>query len=180
MTTLDLLKSRKDTLCKRWFEAIVDAYPGETSRFLKKNKDQFANPMGNTLSKGTAEIVEALLAGAELSAMQKPVADIVRVRAIQNFEPATVVSFVLVLKKVVRDLLEPEWSERATVEGFLEFSAKIDQVCLLACNELVACREKISELKVNEVKRRVSNVLKHSPLWDGDVECIPYQTEPDK
>ena len=36
---------------------VVDTYPADTSRFLKRQKDPFANPVGNT----TLESLEAVV-----------------------------------------------------------------------------------------------------------------------
>ena len=57
------LKAKKSAIVKKWFDAVAETYPENTSGFLKKQKAQFTNPVGYTLSEGLEGLFEALLKG---------------------------------------------------------------------------------------------------------------------
>ncbi len=52
----DLLKQKAEPIRKRWLGLIIETYPADSQRFLREQKDRFANPVGTTLSRA----VEAL------------------------------------------------------------------------------------------------------------------------
>ncbi len=57
------LMEKKPAILKKWFDAIADTYPEDTSGFLKKQKAQFTNPVGYTLAEGLRGLFDALLQG---------------------------------------------------------------------------------------------------------------------
>ena len=46
----DLMEGKKSVILERWFDAILETYPTDSSGFLKKQSDRFANPVGHTIS----------------------------------------------------------------------------------------------------------------------------------
>ena len=48
MTVEKILFEKKDAIRDRWHQAVLDTYHPDTRRFFKKQKDQFANPVGHT------------------------------------------------------------------------------------------------------------------------------------
>ncbi|EGW37307.1 RsbRD N-terminal domain-containing protein, partial [Desulfosporosinus sp. OT] len=78
----DLLEQKKASILSRWFEAIIETYPTDTSGFLKKQKDRFANPVGHTVSLGIESMLEALMEGKELNEELPFLDDIIKVRAV--------------------------------------------------------------------------------------------------
>jgi len=63
----DLIEGKKVVILERWFDAILETYPADSSGFLKKQSDRFANPVGHTISQGTKGILEVLIGGKELT-----------------------------------------------------------------------------------------------------------------
>ena len=55
------LLEKKTAILKKWFDAVADTYPDNTSSFLKKKKAQFTNPVGYNLAEGLEGLFEALL-----------------------------------------------------------------------------------------------------------------------
>jgi hypothetical protein len=163
-TLMDLLEKKKSAILRRWFDVIIETYPSDTSGFLKKQKDQFANPVAYTISRGIESILEALLEGKDLAEGLPFLDDIIKVRAIQDFTPSKAMSFVFLLKKVVREELEKEIKQSPVADALLDFESKIDELALLAFDKYIKCREQIYKLKTDELKRMTFKLLKKANL----------------
>ncbi|ODA40773.1 RsbRD N-terminal domain-containing protein [Desulfosporosinus sp. BG] len=160
----DLIEGKKSVILERWFDAIIETYPTDATGFLKKKQDRFANPVGHAISKGTEGILEVLVGEKELSEDLPFLNDIIKVRAIQDFTPSKAISFVFLLKKVVRETLEKEIRQNQIYDALLRFESKIDDLALFAFNIYVKCREQIYELKTDELKRMTYTLLKKANL----------------
>ena len=102
------LIAKKSAILKKWFDAVADTYPDNTSSFLKKQKAQFTNPVGYTLAEGLEGLFESLLKGMIPDTVKTFLDSIIRIRAIQEFTASEAVSFVFLLKKIVRQELGNE------------------------------------------------------------------------
>ena len=167
----DLLKERKSAIVEKWFDAILATYPMDTSGFLKNQRDQFANPIGHTFSKGIESILSTLIEGDTFAEGLPFLEDIIRVRAIQDFTPAKALNFIFMLKTIVREELEKEIRQGQISSALLGFESKIDDLALLAFDIYVKCREQIYELKTDELKRMTFTLLKKANLMSE----IPVQ-----
>ena len=167
----DLLERKKSAVLKRWFDAIIETYPTDTSGFLKKQKDMFANPVGHVFTQGIESILEILIEGKDLAEGSPFLDDIIKVRAIQDFTPSKAVSFVFLLKKVVREELEKEIRQSEIAEALLEFESEVDSLAPLSFDKYLKCREQIYQLKTDELKRMTFRLLKKANLMSE----IPVQ-----
>lgn len=160
-----LLTEKRPAIVKGWLDLILGTYPPETTRLLSKDKNQFSNPVGFSLSQGITGIVDEIVAGFDHEKVLPLVDQIVRVRAVQDFNPAQAVGFVFLLKKVIRKLVEGDIREnRVSLSDVMAFESRIDELALIAFNVYVSCREKIYELRVNEVKNRSFRLLQRANL----------------
>ena len=50
MSLNELLLQRRKIVLQTWLDLLLSTYPPETVRLLKKETDQFANPVGHTFS----------------------------------------------------------------------------------------------------------------------------------
>jgi hypothetical protein len=167
MSLIPFLKKKKATMIKKWFDLVVDTYPTETQRFLRKEKDQFGNPVGSTISSELEILYEELLEGGDRKKVASSLDNIIRVRAIQDFEPSEAVGFVIGLKGLIRD----ESKKLAAGQPDADLSAelqtiekKIDDALLVAFDIYSKCREKIHNLRANESKRQVSRLLQKANM----------------
>ncbi len=159
------LAEDKPALSKAWFDLILGTYPPETSALLQKDKNQFSNPVGYTLSESISGIIDEMLGDFDREKVLPLVDKVVRVRAIQDFSPAQAVGFVFLLKKIVRNRVEVGIREkRVSPSEVLAFESKIDELALMAFNVYAGCREKLYELRVNEVKNRTFRLLQRASL----------------
>jgi hypothetical protein len=159
------LIEKKSAILKRWFDAVVETYPNETSSFLKKQKAQFTNPVGYTLSEGLEHLFDALLHGMLPDTVSRFLDSIVRLRAIQDFSPSEAVTFIFRLKNVVRQELGSELlQQQALIEELSAFESSVDDLALYAFDLYMKCREKIYELKANEAKNMTFRLLQQARL----------------
>lgn len=164
MRVENLLKQRKATILKRWFDLVAEAYPANTSQFLKKQKDPFMNPVGSVVLQNLEPLFDELLAEMDYETIKSLLDPIVRIRAVQNLSPSQAISFTLLLKKIIRENLSKELSKSQTVNELLLFESKIDEIALIAFDIYIKCREKIYEIKANEERNRTFSALKRAGL----------------
>jgi hypothetical protein len=160
----NLLAQRKTAIIKNWFTLAVETYPPDTASFLKRQKDPFANPVGRTISLGLEALFNELLKEMNHEIITSFLDPIIRIRAIQNFSPAQAVSFIFLLKKAVRENIKKEDLEEQLFNELLLFESKIDKLALIAFNIYVQCKEKIYDLKANEMRNTTYKAFKRAGL----------------
>ena len=159
-----LLKEKKSAFLKRWFNFIVETYPDEATRFLKYQKDRFANPVGHALSQALDRLYEEVVSGVDPQRAAPALDQIIRIRAIQNFSPSQAVAFVFFLKTVIREALEEDIKQSGIKEELLVIETRIDQLALLAFDQYMGCREKLYDLKANELHRQTYRLLQRAKI----------------
>jgi hypothetical protein len=160
----EILREKKSDIRDRWVRLILETYPSDAKRFLAKQKDPFANPVGTTISGEIEHIYEELLDGLDPDRIAPYLDGIIRIRAVQDFTPSQAMAFVFLLKKVIRSELENEIREGLLSDELLEFEARIDRLALLAFDIYMKCREKLYEIRANEAKNHVSSLLRRTGL----------------
>ncbi len=161
-----LLEKKRKSIIKKWFDVAINTYPLDTSRFLNTKKDNFANPVGSTLSHGMEVLFDELVKGPDREKVMSVLDPIVRIRAIQDFSPSKALAFLLSLKKIVREILQKEIksSKGKFDKDLIAFDQKVDELLLFAFDIFMACREKIFDLKANEEKSKVYKAFKRAGL----------------
>ncbi len=164
MILKNLLSEKRAAILGRWFEMILDSYPADTSSFLKQQKNQFANPVGAAISQGINGIFEELLSGKDSDTISTFLDNIIRVRAVQDFTPSQAVAFIFHLKKVIREELGKEISENQLSDELSSLEARIDKMAMLSFDIYVKCREKIYDIKANELRSMTFRLLQRANL----------------
>ncbi|MDP6180163.1 MAG: RsbRD N-terminal domain-containing protein, partial [Desulfatiglandales bacterium] len=105
-----LLLQKKSAILDRWLQLILETYPADAQRFLKKQKDRFANPVRYTIAGETENLYKQLLQSVEAKSesLSASLDKIFRIRAVQDFCPSQAVAFIFLLKKVIKEELESE------------------------------------------------------------------------
>lgn len=164
MSSAQSLAARKQAILKSWFQVTVDSYPADTARFIKSQKDPFANPVGQTTHKSLEALVDALIKRAGREAIAQALDPILRIRAVQSFSPSAATGFIFSLKPIIRQHLA------GSGEVLEEVDRRIDEMAMVAFDIYVACREKIYELKANESRKQFFGSLKRAGLI-GEAEA---------
>ena len=166
MNSDNLLKEKKSKIIKKWRNAIIESYPEDGQGFLKREKSQFANPVGLTISTEIETLYDEIIKGGNTEKISSCLDSIIRIRAVQDFKPSRAVAFVLQLKQIIKEELGTDHSDEMRA-----LDSRIDEITLLAFDIYSACRQKISEIRVNEVKNQVGKLLERANL----ISEIPEQ-----
>jgi hypothetical protein len=163
-----LLTDKKASILEKWFNVIIESYPPDTASFLKTQSNRFANPIGSTISKGIEDIFDELLRGLNLPQAEEKTSqfldDIVRIRAVQDFTPSQALSFIFPLKRIIREELAAEIAGNRLLDEILALESEIDGLALSSFDIYMKCREKIYDIKANEVKRSTFRLLQMANL----------------
>jgi hypothetical protein len=160
------LAQKKSAILGRWLTTIYESYPPETAIFMRKEKDRFDNPVGHRIADGLEGLYGALVQGMENEQVLDYLDQIIRIRAIQNFTPARALAFIFLLKNVIREELADEIQEENLAAEVLDLESRIDGLALMGFDVYSKCREKIYEVKANEMKGRVSFIMRKAGITD--------------
>lgn len=160
----DLLIQKKTAIIKKWFALVIETYPADTAKFLKSQKDPFANPVGRTIYRGLAALFDELVKGMDIENITSCLDPIIRIRAVQNFSPSQAVGFIFSLKTAIRKSIRKEISQEQLTTELQVFESKIDDLSLIGFNLYMQCKEKIFELKANEMKNRTFKAFERAGL----------------
>lgn len=160
----DLLLKNRKAILEKWFDRILETYPPDTSRFLKSQKDRFANPVGNAILDGIEAIFNDLMGEFDPEKINPFLDYLMKIRAVQEFSPSKAVSFVFTLKDIVRDLLKSEINKVNLSADLHEFESKIDRLALSVFEIYMKYREKLYELRANELRNRTFKLLERANL----------------
>ncbi len=163
MTLRDLLIKRKDDIVKEWFDLVLEAYPDESKDFFRKQQNRFANPMGHNIREGISGLYDVIVDHGCDSEKAAPFLDqIIRIRAIQEFPPSVALAFVLEFKELVRREVSAGHEELSEEVNKLE--QNLDKLALQAFDVYMGCRERIFELRVNELRNLMFGALERANL----------------
>jgi hypothetical protein len=150
-----LLESKRRAILGQWIQVVIDTYPAATANLLGKQQDPFRNPVGHAISEGLGRVFDQIQTSMDADELLDALDGIIRIRSIQDFTPSEAVSFVFGLKAIVRTAVAAEGYADETPAELANLDSRIDRVALLAFEKYTACREKLYEIKVSEIKKRM-------------------------
>jgi hypothetical protein len=159
--TFDLSQDERSVVVSRWYERIVGRYPAETARFLKEQRDPFANPVGAALREELSPLVDGLLDGCNLADLAPSLDRVVRIRALQDMLPSQAVGFVLDLKELFGDVVTDDVSDVAK----RDLDDRVDELLLVAFDVYNACRQQVFDIRVREIRNRSMKVMERLNAW---------------
>lgn len=162
MRLSDILLKNKSALSDIWFEVLLESYPADTSVFMRDQKKQFANPVGYTMSNELEKILSGLLSNAEIKCLAPHLESIIKIRAVQGLMPSQALSFIFLLKDIIRGQIRGDVSVKEY--ELKEIELRIDSLALLAFDLFMACREKIYDLKASEARNMTYRLLQKAKL----------------
>ena len=171
MSIETLLASKKKAIVQKWIDQVLDSYGSPD--FFKKQKDRFANPIGSTVSEGLQNIFAILVEERDIAEAAKPLEDIIKIRAVQEFTPSVAVSFVYEIKNIVREELAREKDREEVLNLLSVLDYRIDKIALMAFDLYMNSRERLHQIRVNEV------LSGRSALTDG-TKCVSAMLKRDQ
>lgn len=176
MGLIKQLARKKEAIVKDWFIKVVESYPAETAQFLRRQQDPFANPVGQTTHQSLLTLIDLLHQEIDPTIARNALDPILRIRAVQDFTAARAVSFVFDLKKIIHTtfpVTQDNYKEMQTLEQ------RIDSMGLIAFDVFMWCREKIYEIKSNELKERTFKAFAKAGLIKESSEDGPAESDGD-
>ncbi|XPV76547.1 MAG: RsbRD N-terminal domain-containing protein [Desulfovibrio sp.] len=168
------LRARREELAPKWAEMILGTYPEETQKIWGKTKDQFHNPVGNTILETATELYDLVLDWEDADAIARSLEKMIKIRAVQDFAPSRGLSFVYLYKKLLRDVFFEELEEAGALDEFLRFETRVDNLALIAFDIYSTCRERLFDQRVTEVKKSQYNLLRRAKMI---VDCSADEAE---
>ena len=167
MDLQELLRSRKSEVAEVWSDLTLRTYPATTAGFFIGEKDPFRNPVGGTVRRCVATLLDGLLGDTDESSVVEALDGIIRLRAVQDFTPGQAVGFVFLFKSAVRDVLADTLAA-CPPEQERELGERLDSLAMRAFDVFTACRQRLFELRANEAKARVHSLLKRAGVLDDE------------
>ena len=167
MELATFLERNREAILEKWFEAIINTYPKQTSDILAKQKDRFRNPIGYAIERSIGPTYDQIVTDMDADGLRSALDSIVRIRSIQEFAPSKALAFVFQLKSVIRDALGDQARELERSGGLAELDARIDRVALLAFDQYTECREQLFEIRAREIRSQSIKLLERINLKPG-------------
>jgi len=160
----DFVKANRQELQKRWLESVLALYPEDSIRFLRNTEDRFKNPLGYSIAEMVEGVMGLLEEGGLPEDLRTHIFPVVQIRAVQGTSPSETLAFIGALKRTFREVSRKGGSfDRDLSDGLDELS---DALLLLSFDIYMQCREKLSEIKNEELKRNLFMLLKRSGMAD--------------
>lgn len=171
MRLRQLLEKNKSAIVSHWFERLVSTYPPDTARFLKSQKDAFANPVGGTARKTLDALFDELIGDAAPETLRQILDPLIRVRAVQTlFTPSQALGFILAVKTIARTRVGINPNDTDLASAFAAFEEKVDRALLVAFDVFQSCREHIYRLKANEEQSKIYKAFARAGLVTENLE----------
>ncbi len=149
-----LLENKKREIVDRWVKAIHNSYPAQTAEFLKKEPNKFANPLGSTIQETVFPLFDQLCGDRNPVELKRLLDNLVRIRSVQEFSPASAVQVIFFLKDAVRQELLKDIEKSGLWRDYLDFESEIDRFASLAFDVYMECRERIWRIKMDDLMKR--------------------------
>lgn len=146
-------------VAQRWVREVLAAYPEDAAALFQREQDPFANPLGHSMREGVGGLLDAIVGDMDPDEIRKHLDSIIRIRAVQQFNPSQALSFLFTLKPILGDVFSEASVDPGLARGLERIDDRIDQVALMAFDLYTECREEVSKLRINEVKRQVTWVI---------------------
>jgi len=150
----DLLKRDGTAIKAHWLELIIETYPPDSREFFKNKKDRFQNPVGTALKQQVDLVYDGLINDQSDDELTVIMEEFIKIRSVQEFPPSTAIGFILFLKEAIRNTLSVEIDSHGLHQELTAFELKVDRLLLLAFDLYTRLKEKMSEIRANELKRR--------------------------
>lgn len=147
-----LLEQNRESIVTKWIDQTINSYQPEMIRFLKREKNQFANPVRATIVTNIGKLYDGIINDNKLKECHQGLEEIIKLRAVQDFSPSMALAFVFDLKKIVQEELKDQSLTDELAQELNALGDKIDALVGLAFDIYTKYRNKIYEIRLAEIK----------------------------
>ena len=179
MLFLEKIKTDKSILLQKWVDMFYGAYPLGSSGFVRTSKDKFTNPIGLITQTSLDTLYDAVI-GEDIDPQKVSAAltEIVQLRAIQSMTPSKAVGPLVQLKMIFKqDVLSTcieksndSKSSKQLLDDYFIVDARIDALLLMSLDFYSSDREKVFNLRVEEIHRSQSQVVRWAKLREEKIK----------
>ncbi len=144
----------REAIVRDWLGEIFTTYPGETARFLERERDPFRNPVGRMYREGLPVLVDVALGSLDVAPARAALDDLMRLRAVQIIDRSEAVRFLSGLKAVVRRHRAAAPGGVIEAEDLAAIDRRIDVLTALAAEIDDRCRAQIAEMRSRGLEAR--------------------------
>jgi len=155
------IKDNSEALAESWLNAVVGSYSADSAGFIKGKEDRIANPMGHAIREMVDTVLGCLASGCEEQELASAMYRVVQMRAVQDFTASGAVAFVVSFRDSVVSLAR---KKEASPELIIELDDVVLGLMARAFDLYSDCREKLSEIKLEELKRNLYMLLRKSDM----------------
>lgn len=179
MDIAELCRNRRDVLVESWVNRFFASYPLDSKGFMRTSRDRFANPVGETTRMAAGVLFDAVIGmDADPATVKQALHDLIWIRAVQDMPPSKAVGALYLLKELLRsevlpECLKPEHSGLTVLKEYLAMESRLDTLGLMALDMYAEARERVFRIRVEEVKRSQSQVIRLAKLRREQAESAP-------
>lgn len=173
MLLTERAKENKEILLQKWVDKYYAAYPLGSTGFIRTSTDRFKNPIGIITQTSLNVLYDAVIGeDIDLAQVHQALEELVKLRAVQEMPASRAVGPMVQLKtlfktEVFDELVKENKDSKVLAELFEDFftvEARIDGLLLLSLDLYAADREKVFNLRVEEIHRSQSQVVRWAKL----------------
>ncbi len=178
-------KEDKKILLTKWTDFFYKAYPLGSTGFVRSSTDEFANPVGHITTTSLDLLLDAVIGqSVDPQKVQDALVELIQLRAIQKMSPSQAVGPLVQLKKIIKeDVFSICVKENKELKGlnklfdeYFIMEARVDSLFLMALDLYAAHKERVFNLRVEEVHRSQSQIVRWAKL-DEEKRNSNHNTE---
>ena len=137
----------RQELVRKWLTLALAGYPEQGKRFIIDSPDPFRNPTGRVYRESLEILAEELLGEFKATRLRPAVDELMHVCAVSGRPASEALAFLPAFKTLVCTELALPPERQLAVER------RVDQLLLWAFDCYSACREKLYQARLNEIRR---------------------------
>lgn len=162
--------NNKSNILDEWYKCMVSSlYNSDETNYIMNEKDSFINPSGFILRAALTDIFEYLFEEKELDKIDVSLEKFTKLLALKGNDAEQILAPLFLLKSKIITIIESLYSSDKGYNEISKTLSRFDSIILRVFNFYLKAREKIYEIRVNEVKRLTFSLLRANNL----IEKIP-------
>lgn len=150
MALKTFLTEQKHYIVDDWVKQVLATYSPDAAQIFHRKKDRFANPIGYNVKAGLAECYDSLVGDGQPE-LGRQMEELIKVRAVQEFQPSAAMAFIFLIKGIVRHFAEKLKVEIEAADLF-SFDGRVDKMALLVFDCYMGSRERLNQVRIRELE----------------------------
>ncbi len=153
LTLNSSLRAKKQQILSKWQSLAMSSYENHSLLNEKTKTGRFSDPIAYVTMDNTNKIYDLLISEENSAEFMAPLEEICRLRAVQDINPSSALSFISALKQLVREELTDQIRSDSYSDELMNIDKRIDEIALMASGKYAECKERINEIRIKEMKR---------------------------